>query len=199
MRCFEVLFRDLADVVLCSPGLPRRLVARKHPLCSYSPTLPPAAASDATRRLSKSTSAEPGYSRARTTLFPATAISTLVIMSAESSAFQNILDDDLADTFEIVEASAPSIESLQQWKKVLQLESNDPYDEDEEVGKTEEPKSEASTILTTFTQTTFNALPLSLRVHLTRYFLRDLTTLSLFADAFLISGWSFLFLSPATR
>ena len=89
----------------------------------------------------------------------------------------------------------PTTESLQQWKHVLQLESNDVYEaEDEEEGtaKTEEAKSEASTILTTFTQANFNTLPLSLRIHLTRYFLRDLTTLSLYADAFLISGPSFL-------
>lgn len=43
-------------------------------------------------------------------------------------------------------------------------------------------------ILKEFDQTVFNSLPRSLRVFLTRYFLRDLTTLALYADAFLIAG-----------
>lgn len=42
--------------------------------------------------------------------------------------------------------------------------------------------------MVSYNQKTFNELPLSLKIHLTRYFLRDLTVSSLYADAFVVTG-----------
>jgi hypothetical protein len=135
-------------------------------------------ANDAIGRLSKSSSASPGYSRSRTASFPSTAISSLVVMSAESIALPKILADPLAAPFKVSSTSSAPLEGLKQWTGTLGLSS------DGTVGK------RSSEILTTFNQETFNQLPLSLRIHLTRFFLRDLTTLSLYSDAFIVSGTS---------
>jgi hypothetical protein len=63
-------------------------------------------ANDAIGRLSKSSSASPGYSRSRTASFPSTAISSLVVMSAESIALPKILADPLAAPFKVSSTSS---------------------------------------------------------------------------------------------
>lgn len=59
---------------------------------------------------------------------------------------------------------------------------------DEELGAPESGLPDASRVMQEYDQTVFNSLPLGLRVYLTKYFLRDLTTLALYADAFIVHG-----------
>ena len=136
-------------------------------------------AKDAVGRLSKSSIAEPGYSRTAPILFPANAEVTLLVMTAEADvvpsleARSDVVDGKLA----VKRTSLPPQSILKQWSSELGYERN-----------SEAGDGSPSSILSTFDQATFNALPRNLRVTLTRYFLRDLTTLSLYADSFLVTG-----------
>lgn len=74
------------------------------------------------------------------------------------------------------------METLKQWKHLI---------EDEGVEGEVSPENEvAASILRAYSPEVFEKLPLSLRVHLTLWFLRDLTTLAMFSDAFIVSGAS---------
>lgn len=106
-------------------------------------------------------------------------------MTAESNIVPSLeLRPDVVDSFAVKRTSVPPPEVLKQWDGVL----GSGYDS-EGRATTSEPGSPGS-ILASFDQRTFNALPRNLRITLTRYFLRDLTTLSLYADSFLVTGAS---------
>ncbi|KAK4702217.1 hypothetical protein P7C70_g4014, partial [Phenoliferia sp. Uapishka_3] len=126
-------------------------------------------AKDAVQRLSKSSVAQPGYSRTAPTLFPAHAEATLLVMTAEAEVTPGLeARADFTEAFIVKQTSPPPEDVLKQWKDNLDGQS----------------------ILKTFDQAAFNKLPRSLRVTLTRYFIRDLTTLALYADSFLITASS---------
>ncbi|KAM0753097.1 hypothetical protein T439DRAFT_286646 [Meredithblackwellia eburnea MCA 4105] len=140
-------------------------------------------ANDAVRRLSKSSRAEPSYSRTNPTLFPAGVQPTLLVMSAEAVVVPSLESrSDISDVFKIQRTSPPSTETLRPWSDLLDLELSG--------AELSRKKDSPGSILFKFNQKLFNSLPRSLRVHLTRYFLRDLTTLALHADAFLLTGSS---------
>lgn len=130
---------------------------------------------DAVRRLSGSSSAQPGYSREHPLIFPADSKPTLLLMTAENSVLPLLESDPLSSPFTLERTSAPPLESLRQWDDLLKLTP-------------EGELTSASTIMTTFKQSRFNDLPMSLRIHLTKFFLRDLTVLSLYADAMVVTG-----------
>lgn len=138
-------------------------------------------AGDAVRRLSKSSVAEPGYSRTQASFRPE-ARATLLVMTSEAAALSALAASSLAHEFALQQTSRPPAEELKQWKDLLRMEG-----EEAEAGG-----DERSDVLLSWRQSKFNKLPRSLRVHLTRYFLRDLTTLSLHADAFVVRGQSTL-------
>lgn len=104
-------------------------------------------------------------------------------MTGESSIVDDLTADDLALNMTVQRTSLPPFEELRQWNEVLRLELN------EDIGPPAKGV-DGSRILTAWKQETFNALPKGLRVHLTKYFLRDLTTLALYADAFVVHGES---------
>ncbi|KAL8281093.1 hypothetical protein RQP46_006451 [Phenoliferia psychrophenolica] len=137
-------------------------------------------AKDAVGRLSKSSIAEPGYSRTAPVLFPANAEVTLLVMTAEADVVPSLeARSDVVDNYTVKRTSLPPPAVLKQWSSVLGYERN-----------AEAGDGGRSSILSSFDQETFNALPRNLRVTLTRYFLRDLTTLSLYADSFLVTASS---------
>ncbi|GAA6016051.1 hypothetical protein JCM11491_000653 [Sporobolomyces phaffii] len=143
------------------------------------------ASADGVRRLSKSSIENPSYSRSRPTLFPATSTTTLVALTASDAAFDAFstaaTSGGAAATtanqlFHLVKTSAPPVDELtQRWGDVL---GPDPR------GR------KGPSILEEWDQRQWNALPRALRIELTRYFVRDLTTLSRFADAFVVAGTS---------
>lgn len=100
-------------------------------------------------------------------------------MTAENSVLPLLASDPLSAPFTLERTSAPPLESLRQWDDLLKLTP-------------EGELTSASTIMTSFKQSRFNDLPMSLRTHLTRFFLRDLTVLSLYADAMVVTGKLFL-------
>ncbi|KAI5480768.1 hypothetical protein MNV49_007174 [Pseudohyphozyma bogoriensis] len=148
-------------------------------------------ATDAVRRLSKSSLQSPGYSRSRGHVFPSHATPTLVVMTSEDDVVPALLSDPkVSDTFAVTRTSSVPMASLVQWQDLLKLELADYDGKPAKLKKGDHGHHDASKILKTWNQAVFNALPHSLRVHLTRYFLRDLITLSLYADAFVVSGAS---------
>lgn len=136
-------------------------------------------AGDAVRRLSKSSIAEPGYSRTQSSFRPE-ARSTLLVMTSEAAALSALAASSLAHEFTLLRTAPPPPDELRQWKDLLKMEGEE----------TEAGDDERSDVLLSWRQSKFNKLPRSLRVHLTRYFLRDLTTLALHADAFVVRGES---------
>ncbi|SCV72267.1 BQ2448_4961 [Microbotryum intermedium] len=132
---------------------------------------------DALRRLSKNSIAEPSYSRNHPTLFPSSAKAHVVVVSGEKDAdvVVKLAHNDLARNMDIKRTSSPPADELRQWSNLTGVEN---------------ARTDTSKIVTEFDQKTFNSLPKSLRVHLTRYLLRDLTTLALYADAFVVHGTS---------
>ncbi|GAA5904087.1 hypothetical protein JCM5296_000330 [Sporobolomyces johnsonii] len=139
-------------------------------------------ASDAVRRLSHASIAAPSYSRSRPTIFPPTATPTLVALTGNASLFSDFAADQAALPFNVLRTSSPPYEDLRRWNDVLRLELT------EDIAP---PKGDAGTLLKEFNQDVWNKdLPRALQIYLTRYFVRDLTTLSQFADAFVVSGAS---------
>jgi hypothetical protein len=86
--------------------------------------------------------------------------------------------------YNIVKTSTPPLEELKQrWSDIL------------ESAASKGGKGSSRSILEEWDQEVWNSkLPRALKVELTRYFVRDLTTLSRFADAFVVSGQSQSFL-----
>lgn len=118
------------------------------------------------------------------TLFPKTASPSIVLLTANrTSAATLSWEDDSGRELKLQLTSPPPREELKRWNQVLRLELDD---------KLQMPTSkvDASKAVEEYDQTVFNSLPLSLRVYLARYFLRDLTTLALYADAFIVHGAS---------
>ncbi|GAA6061475.1 hypothetical protein JCM10212_002554 [Sporobolomyces blumeae] len=139
-------------------------------------------ASDAVRRLTHASVASPSYSRSRPTLFPESATPTLVALTSNASLFSDFSSSPSASPFTVVRASLPPPEDLRRWNDVLQLESPDsPPTSSGEAGK----------LVKEWDQDVWNRdVPRALKIELTRYFVRDLTTLSQYADAFVVSGAS---------
>lgn len=130
------------------------------------------------KRLSKSNS--PGYTRNHPTLFPLGSRPTLLVMTAENSIMTSLTENPFATPFDVQRTSKPPLDSLRQWDDLFKLDSRGEL-------------TPASIIIGSsgiYSQSQFNKLPLSLRIHLTRFFLRDLTVLSLYADAFVVTGSS---------
>ncbi|GAA6038154.1 hypothetical protein JCM8097_005765 [Rhodosporidiobolus ruineniae] len=139
-------------------------------------------AADAVRRLSHSSIANPSYSRTRPTLFPSTATPTLVALTSNSTLFSRFsaLPDGVA--YNLLCTSPPPSNELLRWNDVLRIELT---------ADIPPPVGEAGKILDEFDQRTWNEeLPRALKVLLARHFVRDLTTLALYADAFVVSGTS---------
>jgi len=134
-------------------------------------------AADSVRRLSKSSIAEPGYSRTQSS-FRSESRSTLLVMTSEASALSALAASSLAHEFTLQRTSPPTAEELKQWKDLLKTDGDE----------TEAGGNDRSDVMLSWRQSKFNKLPRSLRVHLTRYFLRDLTILALHADAFVVRG-----------
>lgn len=138
-------------------------------------------AKDALARLSKSTVADPGYSRSRPLIFREGNEATLVLMSTDPSVMASLSGTPaVANSFRLQRASPPSMDTLRQWKDLLKLSDDG----------TQAASSAADAALSHLwtNRKTFNALPRGLRVLATRYLLGDLFTLALYADAFIISG-----------
>ncbi|GAA5886072.1 hypothetical protein JCM6882_004253 [Rhodosporidiobolus microsporus] len=139
-------------------------------------------AADAVRRLSHSSIASPSYSRTRPTLFPSTATPTLVGLTSNTSLFNTFLSHPSGISYNTLRTSSPPTNELMRWNDVLRLELTEDIPP---------PVGEAAKILSEWDQGVWNAeLPRGLRVLLARYFVRDLTTLSLYSDAFVVSGAS---------
>lgn len=142
-------------------------------------------ANDAVRRLSHASIASPGYSRSNPTIFPSTATSTLVALTSNTSLFNTFssASSSSAFPFNIVKTSPPPLEDLKnRWNDILRLELT------EDISA---PKGSGDTgkLLKEWDQKVWNKdVPRALKIELTRYFVRDLTTLSKFADAFIVSG-----------
>ncbi|GAA5942177.1 uncharacterized protein JCM15063_002031 [Sporobolomyces koalae] len=135
-------------------------------------------ANDAVKRLSSQAvrgAVTPGYSRSNPTVFPTTATATLVTLTSSSTLFDRFVELGRTVTdATLVRTSTPPIELLRQrWQDVF-----------EQPGRGHE-------LLNEWDQTVWNRnVPRALQIELTRYFVRDLTTLSKFADAFVVSGTS---------
>ncbi|GAA5962924.1 hypothetical protein JCM3765_005922 [Sporobolomyces pararoseus] len=136
--------------------------------------------SDAVKRLSrKSSISNPGYSRSRPTLFPPSSTTTLVSLTSSNKLFGEFEQEATTNKqavdqlYNLVRTSMPPTEEMKQrWNEVL-------------------GSSSIGSILEEWDQKIWNEnLPRALKVELTRYFVRDLTTLSRFADAFVVSGSS---------
>lgn len=133
-------------------------------------------AADAVRRLSsKSTTVAPGYTRGHPTLFPVTSKATFLVMTADNNIMASLAADPFASTFDVQRTSKPPLDGLRQWDELFKVDSRGEL-------------TPASIIMGSYSQKIFNELPLSLRIHLTRFFLRDLTVSSLYADAFVVTG-----------
>ncbi|GAA5983618.1 hypothetical protein JCM11641_007301 [Rhodosporidiobolus odoratus] len=140
-------------------------------------------ANDAARRLSHSSIASPSYSRTRPTLFPSTATPTLVALTSSSTLFSSFNSLPQAVSFNLLRTSAPATSDLLRFNDLLQLDLDANVNGDGATG-------EAGRILREWDQLLWNELPKGLRTVLARYFVRDLTTMSLYADAFVVSGAS---------
>ena len=134
--------------------------------------------SDAVKRLSrKSSISNPGYSRSRPTLFPPSSTTTLVALTSSNKLFEEFeqeatVNKQVVDQlYNLVRTSMPPTEELKQrWNEVL-------------------GSSSVGSILEEWDQNIWNEnLPRALKIELTRYFVRDLTTLSRFPDAVVVSG-----------
>jgi hypothetical protein len=105
------------------------------------------------------------------TLFPSTATSTLLFLTPDSSAVTSLpsLYSEYGN-YTLAVPSLPAADKLRQWW----------------------PAQDAITsIQSKFEQNRFNKLEdLKLRITLARYYVRDLTVMALYADAFLVSGKS---------
>ncbi|GAA5935417.1 hypothetical protein JCM3775_006268 [Rhodotorula graminis] len=144
------------------------------------PSAPLAAAHDATRRLTHASSASPSYSRVRPTLFPPGTTATLVALTANSSAFDELAARPESVEFNVVRTSAPASDELARWDGVF---GNGGASSGEGGG--------ADRLLSEWDQKRWNdEVPRGLKVLLARHFARDLTTLSLYADAFIVSAAS---------
>ncbi|BGP16409.1 hypothetical protein JCM10213_004035 [Rhodosporidiobolus nylandii] len=135
-------------------------------------------AADATRRLSHASIASPSYSRTRPTLFPPGTVPTLVALSSNSTLFERFSALPESSSYTTQRTSPPPLTDLARWSDLLRLDNADV------------PTGAAARILQEWDQGTWNNLPRGLRTLLARYFVRDLTTLSLYADAFVVSGAS---------
>ncbi|GAA6051715.1 hypothetical protein JCM3770_002697 [Rhodotorula araucariae] len=139
-------------------------------------------AQDAVRRLTHASVASPSYSRVRPTLFPPSAVPTLVALTANSTAFSALSALPPATGLNVVRTSPPAYDELLRWNDVLRLELT---------GALGPPKGDAHRLLRDWDQAVWNTdVPRALKVLLTRYFVRDLTTLALYADAFVVSAAS---------
>ncbi|BGP40154.1 hypothetical protein JCM10450v2_004133 [Rhodotorula kratochvilovae] len=139
-------------------------------------------AQDAVRRLTHASIASPSYSRVRPTLFPPSAVPTLVALTANSTAFSALAALPSAAGLNVLRTSAPPHDALLRWNDVLRLELT---------GALAPPSGDAHRLLREWDQKVWNRdVPRALRVLLTRYFVRDLTTLSLYTDAFVVSAAS---------
>lgn len=141
---------------------------------------------DALRRLSSSTIASPSYSRLRPTIFPSTSVPHIVLLTGDTSPLVDFTTAYIPPTSSLPpkirysRTSQPSQSALSRWSDLLRLKLS-PH-------LTPPITPDPSTILTSYSQPVFNSLPLPLRILLTRHFLRDLTTLSWYADAVVVSG-----------
>ncbi|GAA5896019.1 hypothetical protein JCM8208_007507 [Rhodotorula glutinis] len=140
-----------------------------------------AAAHDATRRLTHASSASPSYSRVRPTLFPPGTTATLVALTANASAFDDVAARPESVEFNVVRTSAPASDELARWDEALGGSSSGGEGEG----------ARADRLLSEWDQKRWNdEVPRGLKVLLARHFARDLTTLSLYADAFIVSAAS---------
>ena len=143
-----------------------------------------AAAHDATRRLTHASSASPSYSRVRPTLFPPGTTATLVALTANASAFDEVAARPESVEFNVVRTSAPASDELARWDEALGGSAA-------AAGEGEREGARADRLLSEWDQKRWNdEVPRGLKVLLARHFARDLTTLSLYADAFIVSGAS---------
>jgi hypothetical protein len=100
-------------------------------------------------------------------------------MTAESSALTTLEGDPLSSGFAIETTRVPAPQSLADWSQDLKG-----------IGLTpQELKAAGRTaVLSSYSQDEFNALPLKLRIHLTKFFVRDLDILAKYVDAAVVSG-----------
>ena len=131
------------------------------------------ACNDAVRRLTRSTKSAPGYRRG-SSLFPRSSKPTLISLLIDSTAITSLTTaDPSAPSYAVLKTTPPTLDSLRPWSDSLHLNTGEGEGEkgifDRSMGE-------------------FNRLPAGLRIHLTRFIVRDLFTLSLHADAFVVKG-----------
>jgi len=104
---------------------------------------------------------------------------TLLLMTAESSVLTAFASDPLSAGFAIETTTVPAPQSLADWSQDLKGIGLSPQ-QLKSAGRT--------TVLNSFAQQNFNALPDKLRIHLTTFFVRDLDILAKYADAAVVTG-----------
>lgn len=100
-------------------------------------------------------------------------------MTAESTVLNDLGRDKLSSTFAIDTTTTPAPQSLADWSQDLRGIGLTPQ-QLKEKGRT--------AVLSSYNQGEFNGLPDKLRVHLTRFFVRDLDLLGKWADAAVVTG-----------
>lgn len=142
--------------------------------------------------MSKSTIARPGFSRSRrklslpwysrwcteedpvnpsATLFPSTATSTLLFLTADPSSISKLTSRAAGfASYSLTTPAPPTSDALRQWSPL---------------------HATIALLQKRFMQGRFNQLEdPGLRLALARYYVRDLTVLALYSDAFIVSGTS---------
>ncbi|KAK4056649.1 hypothetical protein OIO90_002201 [Microbotryomycetes sp. JL221] len=140
---------------------------------------------DAVKRLTSSTIDEPSYSRSRS-LFPTNSNPLIVMLTPNTSTIPTLdWQDEFGRPLTIESTSRPPFQELRRWNDILRIELTDslparnPFTTDEQDLKQTKITSEWDFKI-------FKTLPKSLQIYLTLYFVRDLTTMSLFSDAFVV-------------
>ncbi|ORY89385.1 hypothetical protein BCR35DRAFT_300547 [Leucosporidium creatinivorum] len=136
---------------------------------------------EALSRLSKSTLTSPGYSRGHPTLFPPTSQPSIILLSPNRTLASTLswISPSTGSNYSLSLPSSPPLAELKRWNQVLRIELTEELAAP--VGSVDQ-----SRIVDEWELEVWNTLPRGLRVYLTKWFLRDLTTLALYADAFVV-------------
>ncbi|KAK4054546.1 hypothetical protein OIV83_001040 [Microbotryomycetes sp. JL201] len=140
---------------------------------------------DAIKRLTSSSTEEPSFSRSQS-LFPTSSKPLIVMLTPNTTHIPTLnWSDDLNRPLRIERTSRPPLQDLRRWNDILRLELTSSMTAMKPFSSTDSDEKQRR-IVDEWNFETFLALPSSLRTLLTLYFVRDLTTMSWFSDAFVV-------------
>ncbi|KAM0791277.1 hypothetical protein ACM66B_005752 [Microbotryomycetes sp. NB124-2] len=140
---------------------------------------------DAVRRLTSSSTQEPSFSRSQSLFFASS--KPLIVMMTPNTTHIPTLDwsDDFGRPLRIERTSRPSPTELRRWNDILRIELTSSMTAMKPFSSDESDKKQ-KLIVDEWDFETFLKLPNGLRTLLTMYFVRDLTTMSWYSDAFVV-------------